>query len=56
MGFRGEKSLGFTGRAHLAAGKIVRVDARDRDARVLRALVAARMSDAADNGAGSKSP
>ena len=46
---RGEESLRLAGRAHLPAGKIVRVDARDRNARVLGAVAAARMSDAADH-------
>ena len=50
-----EKPLRLARGAHLSAGKIVRVDARNGDARMLGAVTAARVSDPADDGAGSKS-
>ena len=50
-----KKSLRLARGAHLAAGKIIRVNARNGDARMLGAVTAARVRDPADNGAGSKS-
>ena len=47
-------ALGFARRAELAAGKIVGVDPRNRNPRMGGAIAAARMSDAANHRAGTK--
>ena len=45
MRFRGEESLRLAGRAHLPAREIIRVDARNLDARVRGAIAAAGVSN-----------